>query len=295
MEDKYEKRLNRIRRKNQKRSLRKKTGRLIRNVSLVMVGIFAGFLVFFLFRETALEKKSRDQLKKLQETVASPMGSVEENKEALSTEAGEEEIPEVRTGENSSRLSHYQMLYQENNDFCGWLRIPDTRIDYPVMYREGDNDYYLSHDFYGQEDKNGLLVLDKRCDPTGPMDHLLIHGHNMKSGLMFGELKEYKEEAYYKKHPLIWYDTLYHEYTYTVAAVFLSTVRAEDTGHFDFYDYIRIGSEEEFNAYVEGAKAAALYETGKTPVYGDCLLTLSTCDYTNEDGRLVLLAYRKQE
>ena len=274
MEDKYEKRLNRIRRKNQKRSLRKKTGRLI--------------------RETALEKKSRDQIKKLQETVASPLVSAEE-KEVLLTEEETDEIPEVRTGENSSRLSHYQMLYQENNDFCGWLRIPDTRIDYPVMYREGDNDYYLSHDFYGQEDKNGLLVLDKRCDPTGPMDHLLIHGHNMKSGLMFGELKKYKEEAYYKKHPLIWYDTLYHEYTYTVAAVFLSTVRAEDTGHFDFYDYIRIGSEEEFNAYVEGAKAAALYETGKTPVYGDCLLTLSTCDYTNEDGRLVLLAYRKKE
>ena len=294
MEDKYQKRLKRIRRKNQKRSLRKKTGRLIRNVSLVMVGIFTAFLVLFLLRETLLEKRSRDQIRRLQETVAAP----EENTEILTERpvTGETgEIPEVRTGENASRLSHYQLLYQENNDFCGWLRIPETEIDYPVMYREGDNDYYLSHDFYGQEDKNGLLVLDKRCDPTGPMEHLLIHGHNMKSGLMFGGLKEYKEEAYYKSHPQIWYDTLYHEYTYTVAAVFLSTVRAEDTENFDFYDYIRIESEEDFNRYVEGAKAAALYETGKTPEYGDCLLTLSTCDYTKEDGRLVLLAYRKQE
>ena len=116
----------------------------------------------------------------------------------------------------------------------------------------------------------------------------------MKSGLMFGSLKEYKDEDFYKKHKEIWYDTLYHEYTYTVAAVFLSTVKADD-GDFRFYDFIRLDSEEEFETYVDGAKAAALYETGKRPSYGDSLLTLSTCDYTKEDGRLVLLAYRKTE
>ena len=296
MDEKYERRLKAIQKKKERSVLRRRSFILARNVSLVMLALICCILVGFLIRNLSLDLKSREKVAVLQQTVSA--ASAPADTSVMQTEAAEEteempaKTPEVRPAE-VDRIANYQLLYQENNDFCGWIRIPETAIDYPVMHRADDNDFYLSHDFYGQEDVNGLLVLDKRCDPLGDDGNLLIHGHNMKSGFMFGGLKAYKDEAYYEAHPKIWFDTLYHEYTYQIVAVFLSSVQAGSTEDFDFYDYIRIESKEDFEAYVNGAKEASLYETGCFPMYGDHLLTLSTCDYTKADGRLVIVASRK--
>ena len=187
-------------------------------------------------------------------------------------------------------LPQFGELKEKNGDLAGWLTIPGTEIDYPVMYKAGDNDFYLNHDFDGNNDVNGLLVLDKRCDPETDDPNWLIHGHNMRSGAMFGSLKDYTKEAFYKSHPDIIFSTLYEKNDYRIFAVFRSTVYDEDTTDFQYYDYISIENSEEFYDYVSGAKSQSLYDTGISPEYGDGLLTLSTCDYTKENGRLVIAA-----
>ena len=84
-------------------------------------------------------------------------------------------------------LPQYREIYKENNDLVGWLYIPNTDIDYPVLQNE-DNEYYLHRDFYGNENKNGQLILDSKCDAWTPSYNLVVSGHNMKHGLMFGTL-----------------------------------------------------------------------------------------------------------
>ena len=300
MKKKYEKRLRALNRKKRREEIGRRSLIRIRNVSLGVLFIVLLFLVVLLIRNLFLDGRSRSRMAELQKYVSADnrkngteelIPTEEEKPVGNKTEKETEAVPEVRRREEG-RLLQYQLLYQENNDLCGWLRIPDTVIDYPVMHRENDNDFYLAHDFSKEEDVNGLLVLDKRCDPNGTDANLLIHGHNMRSGFMFGSLKEYKDPAYFEAHPTIWYDTLYHEYTYRITAVFLSSVGEERDKDFDFYDYINIDTEEEFYAYVNGAREASLYDTRLTPVYGDQLLTLSTCDYSKEDGRLVIVAFR---
>ena len=189
-------------------------------------------------------------------------------------------------------MPQYEGLYANNTDLVGWLRIPDTVIDYPVMFVEDDNDYYLKHNFDGEEDQNGLLVLDKRCEPDAGGTNILIHGHNMQSGAMFGTLYLYRDYSYYENHSRIYFDSLYEERVYEIIAVFVSSVYNSNANEFAYYDYINIESEEDFNTYVSSAKDLSLYDTGKTAEYGDELITLSTCEYSRANGRMVIVGRR---
>ena len=189
-------------------------------------------------------------------------------------------------------MPKYQALKERNPDFAGWLKIPDMIIDYPVMYLENDNDYYLSHNFDKIDDVNGLLVLDKRCSEDATGRNILIHGHNMDSGAIFGTLYLYRDYEFWKAHSEIRFDSLYEERTYEIIAVFVSSVYNSNANEFAYYDYIQIETEEDFNTYVKTAKDLSLYDTGKTAVYGDELITLSTCEYSRENGRLVVLGRR---
>ncbi|QFJ55758.1 class B sortase [Pseudobutyrivibrio xylanivorans] len=186
-------------------------------------------------------------------------------------------------------LPKFAELYEQNSDIAGWLSIPDTEISYPIMYLDGDNDYYLSHNFGKEEDKNGLLVLDKRCNPSGDDVNWLIHGHNKKSGAMFGTLKYYTDEDYYISHPQIEISTLYENRTYEIMAVFRSSVYNDETTDFEYYEYIQINDTHSFDEYIEGIKEIALYDTGVTASWGDKLVTLSTCEYSKKNGRLVIV------
>ncbi len=219
-----------------------------------------------------------------------------------SHEADTGSLPAVEAGEGTdpgmdarSRkiLPQYQGLYRLNPDLAGWLSIEGTPIDYPVMYLSDDNDYYLKHNFDKTEDRNGLLVLDKRCDPGGFGNQILIHGHNMKSGFMFGTLSKYEDETYFEKHPLIRYDTLYDSREYDIISVFRTTVSAEDTENFRYYEYIRLDDRETFEEFVKSAKEASLYEIPGSASYGDQLIMLSTCDYWKDQGRLVVVGRKR--
>lgn len=189
-------------------------------------------------------------------------------------------------------LDKLKKLYEENNDLAGWISIPGTAVDYPVM-QHGDNQYYLSHDFFGNEDRYGCLFVKDIADVNTPGTNFIIYGHSMWDGSMFGSLEKYKSESYCMEHSTIYFDTLYEKRTYEVMAVFLSKVYKEDDDVFKYYQFYQADSEEEFRMFYENIMEMSLYDTGVTAQYGDTFLMLSTCAYHEEDGRLVVVAKKK--
>lgn len=188
-------------------------------------------------------------------------------------------------------LKEYETLYSKNKRLIGWLEIDDTSIDYPVM-QTTNNEYYLDHNYNQEYDKNGSLFLDADCDVVHRSTNLIIYGHHMKSGKMFGNLNKYSSESYYKEHSTIRFDTIYEKGTYEVMYVFRSRIYNEDEIVFKYYQFIDAASEQEFNSNMQEMAALSLYDTGVTASYGDELLTLSTCDNSEEDGRFVVVAKR---
>ncbi|WP_277406677.1 class B sortase [Lacrimispora xylanisolvens] len=178
-------------------------------------------------------------------------------------------------------------LQEENPDCIGWLTIPGTMIDYPVMYRPGEENYYLKRDFYGNYSASGCLFLSELCKPE-ESDNLIIYGHHMNSGKMFAALDGYKRRAFYEEHPLIFFTSLQGEETYQVIAAFCTPVY---TGtDFTYYTFTKAEDKAAYDAYIEAVKKRSVYDTGNTAVYGDKLLTLSTCEYSQENGRMVVVA-----
>lgn len=207
-----------------------------------------------------------------------------QNAKALEEEEkAEPEIPVM--------LEKYISLYENNSDMVGWLSIEGMVIDYPVMQCE-DDEYYLHHDFYGNEDKYGCLYVRSVADVNTPGTNFIIYGHNMKDGSMFGDLDLYRNESFYQEHSLISFDTLYEERTYKIVAIFLSQVYNSDEDVFKYYQFYQADTQEEFACFYENIKELSLYDTGVSAEFGDTFLTLSTCAYHVEDGRLVVVAKR---
>ena len=184
----------------------------------------------------------------------------------------------------------YGDSFLANKDMAAWLQIPGTNIDYPVMWTPEDETYYLYRAFDGSENKNGCLLLDTDSCLDPLTTNLIIHGHNMKSGAMFGNLTDYESRDFYEKHKNI---TLYTEEcqrNYEVIAVFRSQVYRKTDQVFKFYKFFQADTQEEFDDFYNNIKQLSQYDTGVTAEFGDHFLTLSTCVYHVEQGRFVVVA-----
>lgn len=223
---------------------------------------------------------------------AKKMANIKDN-ETLNNMYSDQVIESIdeKTGEKKyyKILDSYKSLYNQNKNLIGWLKIDDTIIDYPIMQTQNE-DYYLSHNVNQEEDKNGALFMDSECDVKKPSTNFIIYGHNMKSGKMFGSLTKYKDRDYYLKHKEIQFDTIYETGSYEVMYVFQSKVFRKDEIVFKYYEFIEAYNEKEFNAYMKEMELISVYNTGVKANYGDQLLTLSTCDYEDENGRFVVVA-----
>lgn len=185
-----------------------------------------------------------------------------------------------------SPLERYAELFAMNNDMAGWIRIEDTQINYRSCIRRTTRNYYLKHNFYKESSAYGVPYIAEHCDPMEPSDNVIIYGHHMNNGSMFAGLMDYEDPGdFYEQHKIVHFDTLTETAEYEVIAVFKTTVY-DDTG-FKFYLFSHAKTEKEFTDYVEQCRELALYDTGVTATYGDKLLTLSTCEYSNINGRLV--------
>lgn len=187
-------------------------------------------------------------------------------------------------------LAEYEKLYLRNSDLVGWIKIDDTEINYPVMQTKNDNEFYLRRDFDKQDDKNGLPFVDSNSDVFKPTTNILVYGHSMNSGLMFATLLKYKDESFFKKHPVIHFDTLYEHGEYEIVAAFRSQIAYVDEVTFRYYQFFDTDSETEFNDFISNVKKLSYYDTGVKAEFGDQLLTLSTCDKSVKDGRMVIVA-----
>lgn len=179
-----------------------------------------------------------------------------------------------------------QKLYELNNDFVGWLKIENSNINYPVMQTERNKkDYYLRKNFCKQYSQLGTPYIAEYCN-IKTSDNIIIYGHHIKNSQMFGELEKYKKKEFYNNHKIINFNTIYENADYEIIAVFKTVAY---TG-FEYYKFVNSSSKQEFDTFIQRCKELSFYETEKTAEYGDKLITLSTCEYSNKDGRLVVIA-----
>lgn len=197
-------------------------------------------------------------------------------------------VTDAKTGLPRQILTEFSALYTLNSDLVGWLKIPGTDIDYPVMQTPDDPEYYLYRNFDKKSNKAGCLFAHYEGDVFAPSDNITIYGHHMKDGSMFGKLNRYTKKTFREEHPYIYFDSLNALHTYEVMAVFLTTaVKGEG---FAYHRFVDAEDEAAFDDFIATCKELSLYDTGVTATYGDKLICLSTCEYTQENGRLVVVA-----
>ena len=197
--------------------------------------------------------------------------------------------------QDKSFLSDYQALYLRNNDMVGWIKIEDTKINYPVMQSKDNPNFYLKHGFDKSYTDYGCPYVQENCDVDIPSDNLIIYGHNMKDSSMFSGLMKYTDKSFWESHKTIRFDTLTEKCNYEVIAVFKTVVYTDSPESFKYYQFINADTRDEFNAYITKCKELTLYDTGVTAEYGDKLITLSTCEYSRNNGRMVVVAKKIAE
>ena len=184
----------------------------------------------------------------------------------------------------------YADVFTAYEDIVAWLVIPDTIIDYPVVWTPEDENYYLYRDIDGNKDKNGCLILDTDSSVDPLSTNLIIHGHNMRSGAMFGNLTDYEDLNFYKEHKQIILYTKECRRSYEIISVFRSQVYKKKDTVFKYYKFFQANTQEEFEDFYQNIKNLSQYDTGVTAEFGDRFLTLSTCVYHVEQGRFVVVA-----
>ena len=197
------------------------------------------------------------------------------------------EVTDPETGEIIRMLPEFAELYLRNNDIVGWISIDGTAVNYPVMQNSAYTDYYLYLDFDEVYSRHGCIYVREKCDVFTPSDNVVIYGHRMGDGTMFNALLDYTDKAFYDAHPIISFDTLLERHTYEIVAIFATDVYADS---FAYHTFVDAENKEQFDDFMENCLSRAYYDTGVRATYGDKLITLSTCEYTHANGRLVVVA-----
>lgn len=253
---------------------------------LLAVFCFSGYQVVNYFIESKAQAERFDSLAQIKQEAKN--AATESTEETKNTEPLDETAPTEET--EPGILPDYAELYEMNSDLVGWITIEGTKIDYPVMQTPDEANYYLKRNFYGEDSARGCIYIREDCDMLEPSDNITVYGHNMMDGSMFAGLHAYISKDAWEENPLIFFDNLYEYHVYKIFAVFKTT--ATLGSGFSYHQFVDAESEEDFNEFIKTIKDMEFYETGITPVYGDKIICLSTCEYTQNNGRLVVAAVR---
>jgi len=246
---------------------------LIRLLQVLFLLLFC-FSLFMVWREYSRGKAEQEAFESL-----NPNSVLTESNAALET--------------LESSFAPYIALHEENPDFAGWLTVENTRIDYPVMYTPESPQFYLRRAFDKSWSLSGTPFLGEGCDMDS--DCVIIYGHNMKNGTMFGTLDRYLEEEFWEKSPSLTLTTPTETRSYEIFAAVRCRILSVDEKGFRYYDSAGDLSETEHAALLDWLEENACYQTGIRPAYGEQILLLSTCSYHTEDGRFVVAARRTDE
>lgn len=202
---------------------------------------------------------------------------------AQSETAGSSEQQEsVQTIDRCPIQVDFTKLLETNPDVIGWLYCPGTVINYPVVQGD-DNDYYLHRSLKKKKLAGGTLFADCHCSAElGGCRNLLIYGHNMKNGSMFGVLEHYKKQSFYNKHPVLYYLTPEHNYKIEAFAGYVTKDNASVYG-------VDSMTEKQFLSFLQQAKKLSSFRSDTICTADDRLITLSTCSYVFENARYVLI------
>ena len=253
---------------------------------LIAFGVSA-FLVVSYVMDGKEQQDRMDELVQIKESAQSeatqtPTQTPEESTEAASAETTEATEPGI--------LEAYQPIYDENPHTVGWIKLDGTKINYPVLQTPEDPNYYLYRDFDGNDSQRGSIYAREECDINEPSDNITIYGHCMADGSMFAALSAYTSKTAWENNSLIFFDTLTEYHTYKIFAVFKTSANVGEG--FSYHQFVDAENEAEFDEFVKTCKDLSFYDTGVTPQYGDKLICLSTCEYTLDNGRLVVAAVR---
>lgn len=210
----------------------------------------------------------------------------DEKYEQLATEIKNESETEGAVLNPDNLGTNFSGLVQINDDFVGWLRVDSTKINYPVVQSKTDSEYYLNHGFYKEEDSHGVPFIDSECD-TENCDNLIIYGHNMRDKTMFGELERYTDSEFFAEKHLIYLDTPNGQSVWQAVSVF--RISEKDTQVFPYHKAMQF---DNFSAsdYLARTRYYAVNFDEEPIEDGTKLMTLSTCEYTLNHGRLVVVA-----
>lgn len=246
----------------------KKIGFLLQGL---FIGFFTGVLLFSLYKlgTIFLEYHSGEaEYEDLQQYV------LEEPTQPEDSGTTDMSLTDIRT----SRID-LSALQEINEEAVGWITIPDTEINYPIVHTT-DNSFYLTHTFSKENNKSGGIFIDAANNADLSDLHTLIYGHNMKNGSMFGGLKSYKQESYWKDHPYIYIDLADGSHCYEIFSSYVALV----TDICYTIDYVK---DDYYASFLEALQESSLYDTGVEVGIDDLVITLSTCTNQGKDRFVV--------
>jgi len=179
----------------------------------------------------------------------------------------------------------FDKLKKQNKDFIGWLYCEDTPINYAVVQREGDNEYYLDHLFSGEKNEKGTIYADKRNKTPFEEWNTVLYGHNMKDDSMFGVIDEYGEQEFYDAHPVMYLMTPEKDYKIEICSAFLTGLESTT------FEFPR--TEGNPAKIIDDITKYSYIDTGIIPTLEDKLVSFSTC-YEEEDHRYVVIGVLRE-
>lgn len=241
-------------------------------IRIILCCIFLAIAIYAAYNIIKIQseyKKSVDAYKKLDNY------TIEQTTSETSGESEEEPVKEKPYPDVD-----FDGLKSVNSDVIGWIYVPDTEINYPIVHTS-DNDYYLDHLVDRTQNPAGAIFLDTR-NPSDFSDlHSIIYGHHMKNGSMFAALKGYKKQDFFDGHKTGYLITQDAAYSIDFFAGHVANVE-ENAWQLDF------DNAEDFSNWIKSLKDISAFKSDIEPQYGDRIFTLSTCSYEFDDARFVL-------
>lgn len=259
----------------------------------IVIGVFSVVIISCLvsiFSQVFTEYKENESFKNLAEIVTEESTGNDTEKEQFINPnllKVSDSDDEFQTEQPVYYTTYYEPhsiseLISMNSECFGWISIAGTNINYPVMHTPSNPQKYLNKNFYGEYSYSGTPFLDSRCfaDST----NLIIYGHHMNNGTMFADLCNYTDYSYFTEHPIVVLETKDGVFAYSVFSVM--KIKSDD----DWYKFLTTDLDKTYEKWISYAKTKSLYNTEITPVYGQQILTLSTCYGYNQDDRILVLA-----
>lgn len=247
-------------------------------LALMCLGVAAFFIGKIIVQEREYQKGD-STYELMEELVVEPAGDSDSTSESVSNGGNAQENKQDSTQDQTPNIN-FDALEEFTGDAIGWLYLPDSVINYPLMQAD-DNSYYLNHLADGTWNSNGSLFLDYQNSPDFSDENNVIYGHHMKSGKMFGNLESYHSQNYYEEHPVIYLTTRNGKYKMEIFSAYTTT---NDSSAYT----LRFATKAEYGEWLKEVSRKSEINTDIYLSVDDSMVTLSTCAYRFHDARFVV-------